>query len=127
MASPSFAVDPSTYVTFVLALVFVIGLIFLMAYGLRRWAGAMGPLRRGGRRLALVEALPLDPRHRLVLVRRDDVEHLVVIGASSIVVVETGIPAPIPPPPLPTPPSFARALAVFRPAPSPPPPPGQSP
>ena len=53
---------------------------------------------RGGKnrrpRLAVLDAAAVDPRRRLVLVRRDDVEHLILIGGPSDVVVESGIGAP---------------------------------
>jgi hypothetical protein len=43
------------------------------------------------RRLAYVERMPLDGGRSLLLLRRDDVEHLVMIGGPIDVVVETGI------------------------------------
>lgn len=53
----------------------------------------------GGMRIGILESVPVDARRRLVLVRRDDVEHLVMIGGPSEFVVETNIgragPAPL--------------------------------
>jgi hypothetical protein len=49
--------------------------------------------RKPGRRLDIVEQANVDGRHRLVLIRRDDVEHLVMIGGPVDVVIETGISA----------------------------------
>lgn len=53
---------------------------------------------RGGRnrqpRLAVLDAAAVDARRRLVLVRRDDVEHLILIGGPTDVVVESRIGAP---------------------------------
>ena len=45
----------------------------------------------GGMRIGILESVPVDARRRLVLVRRDDVEHLVMIGGPSEFVVETNI------------------------------------
>ena len=45
----------------------------------------------GGKRLAVVEVRALDTRRRLVLIRRDDQEHLLLLGATGETVVETGI------------------------------------
>lgn len=45
-------------------------------------------------RLAVVEQAHVDSRRRLVLVRRDDVEHLIMTGGPVDVVIETGISAP---------------------------------
>jgi hypothetical protein len=45
------------------------------------------------RRLAFIERAYLDGGRKLVLVRRDNVEHLILIGGPIDVVVETGIQA----------------------------------
>src|SRR4051794_1329584 len=93
-------VDLATYGQFVLALVFVLALIGLLALGARRIG--LGPRMvpsRGKKRLAMVEVLPLDPKRRIVLVRRDATEHLLLLGATHDVVIETGIAAPVDGPP----------------------------
>lgn len=50
---------------------------------------------RGGKnrqpRLAVLDAAPVDARRRLVLVRRDSVEHLILIGGPTDLVIESGI------------------------------------
>jgi hypothetical protein len=43
------------------------------------------------KRLTLIERTALDGGRRLLLVRRDDVEHLILIGGPIDLVVETGI------------------------------------
>jgi len=45
-------------------------------------------------RLAVIEFAAVDQKRRLVLIRRDDVEHLIMTGGPVDVVVETGIRAP---------------------------------
>ena len=45
------------------------------------------------RRLAYVERAHLDGGRKLVLIRRDDVEHLLLVGGPIDLVIETGIPA----------------------------------
>jgi flagellar protein FliO/FliZ len=45
------------------------------------------------KRLAVVETLMLGPRQRLIILRRDDVEHLVLSGPDGASVIESGIPA----------------------------------
>jgi len=87
--------EPTTYLQFFLALILVLGLILGLAWILKRTGfggGAAGPLTRR-RRLATVEAAALDARHRVVLIRRDNVEHLVLIGPNTSQVIETGIPS----------------------------------
>lgn len=81
--------DGESYLRFVLALVLVLGLLALAAFLLRR--SGIAPKMGRGRRLSTVESLALGPRHRLVLVRRDAVEHLLLIGPQGDVVVEAGI------------------------------------
>ncbi|WEX86965.1 flagellar biosynthetic protein FliO [Sinorhizobium garamanticum] len=53
------------------------------------------PFVRGGKnrqpRLAVLDAAAVDARRRLVLVRRDDVEHLVMIGGPTDIVIESRI------------------------------------
>jgi flagellar protein FliO/FliZ len=88
-------VDLASYGQFILALAVVLALIGLLAYGARRLGfGPRLAARGGARRLALVEVLPLDAKRRLVLVRRDATEHLVLLGVTQDAVIETGIAAP---------------------------------
>jgi len=85
------------YIRFFLALGFVLGLIGLCAWLVRRYGvERLGLAMNVGKnpRLRVVETRVLDGRRRLILVRRDEVEHLLVIGGESDMVVETGIPAP---------------------------------
>jgi flagellar protein FliO/FliZ len=95
------------YTRFLLALVFVVALIALLAWLARRFglAGRVGAAK-AGRRLAVVETAPLDGKRRLVLIRRDDTEHLVLVGAETALVIESGIRAARPTPQ----PSFAATL-----------------
>lgn len=46
---------------------------------------------RPERRLAVVEHASVDGRRRLILIRRDGVEHLIMTGGPVDVVIETGI------------------------------------
>ena len=52
-------------------------------------AALFGP--RPERRLGVIEQANVDGRRRLLLIRRDDVEHLVMTGGPVDVVIETGI------------------------------------
>ena len=82
------------YLRFAAALVLVLGLIGLAAWAVRRLglAGRLAITGRGPRRISVVETAALGPKHRLVLVRRDGVEHLVLLAPTGNVVVERGIP-----------------------------------
>lgn len=67
----------------VFALALTLGLIGLAAVALRRFGPdwiARFQLMKKDRRLSIVESLTLDPHRRLVLVRLDDTERLVLLG-----------------------------------------------
>ena len=80
-----------TYIRFILVLIFVLGLVFVLGWVLKRFGLNKGGLAGKGRRLGVVDTALLGPKHRIVLVRRDDVEHLVLLGPTSCAVVESGI------------------------------------
>jgi len=79
------------YLQFLLALLFVLGLIALLAVALKKLGPQRYMPRTDRRRLSVVEVLPVDARRRLVLLRRDDRDHLVLIGPNEDVVIESGI------------------------------------
>lgn len=67
----------------ILGLAITLGLIGLAAWTVRRYAPqlmARLQAERGERRLKVVETLVLDPARRLVLVRVDDEERLLLLG-----------------------------------------------
>src|SRR5271168_4385713 len=80
--------------TFILAFVAVLALIGALAWLIRRFAGnRLGANTNRGRmpRLAVIDAAAVDGRRRLVLVRRDNIEHLIMIGGPTDIVVESNI------------------------------------
>lgn len=91
--------DGVSLIKFIAAFVFVIAGMLALAWALKR-AGIAGHVLRTGqkRRLAVVESMPVDHRRRLVLVRRDNREHLILLGPDHAEVVEAGIPASAQPP-----------------------------
>src|SRR5690606_9631059 len=93
---------------------------------LRRGTSGFGSHRRDQKpRLALGESIEIDNQRRLVLVRRDDIEHLILTGGPSDVVVEQGIgrsPAPArrePPAPVTGDQPVRRPTAIVAPTPMP--------
>jgi flagellar protein FliO/FliZ len=79
------------YARFVLALAFVLLLIVVCAWIARRLGLGGRLITAGGkRRLAILEVLPLDGRRRLVLLKRDEVEHLLLLGQQGDLVIERG-------------------------------------
>jgi flagellar protein FliO/FliZ len=89
-----FGADMPLAVRFFFAFVIVLALIGLTAFLVRRFGGErLGASSSRGRqpRLAVIDAAAVDGRRRLILIRRDNVEHLLMIGGPSDVVVEANI------------------------------------
>jgi len=80
----------SGYGTYILGALIILAVLILLFVVIRSLGGRV----RGGKgaRLGISEYHEIDKDRRLVLVRRDDVEHLVLIGGAQDVVIETGIP-----------------------------------
>lgn len=70
-------------------------LCLILVLWLIRGRGGPSPFLRGGKnrqpRLQVLDAAAVDARRRLVLVRRDDVEHLIMIGGPTDIVIESSI------------------------------------
>lgn len=84
---------------FFIAFVIVLALIGAAAWLVRRFGGSsIGSNSGRGRmpRLAVIDAAAVDGRRRLVLVRRDNVEHLLMIGGPTDIVVEPNIVRSVP-------------------------------
>ncbi|HWS07158.1 MAG TPA: flagellar biosynthesis protein FliO, partial [Xanthobacteraceae bacterium] len=89
-----FGTEMPFVVKFFLAFLLVLGLIGVGAWGLRRFtSGRLGGAGTRGRqpRLGVIDYASVDARRRLILVRRDNVEHLLMIGGPTDVVVEANI------------------------------------
>ncbi len=89
-----FGADMPLAVRFFLAFLVVLGLIGVTAWAVRRFgAGRLGGAGARGRqpRLAVIDYASVDGRRKLILVRRDNVEHLLMIGGPTDVVVEPNI------------------------------------
>src|SRR5476651_642071 len=79
---------------FFIAFLVVLALIGATAWLVRRFgANRLGGAGARGRqpRLAVIDAATVDGRRRLVLIRRDNIEHLLMIGGPTDLVVEPNI------------------------------------
>ena len=88
--------DLNNLIYYLIALIFVIALILIGARLLKGPANkgnskAPGFLRGREKRLGVVEAASVDGRRRIILLRRDDVEHLIMTGGPVDVLIESGI------------------------------------
>ncbi|HEY1961942.1 MAG TPA: flagellar biosynthetic protein FliO [Rhizomicrobium sp.] len=93
------------------ALILVLGLMGGAWLTTKRY-GVPGIIQRQSlRRLSVVESLMIGSRHKLMLVKRDGTEHLVLMGPQGASLIETGIPAALSAP-VPLPEISAAELAM---------------
>lgn len=82
----------NAFLTTAFALGAVIVAILLVLWLLKLVFRASSNVGRGrNKRLAVVDSLALDPKRQLLIIRRDNVEHLILTGGPQDVVVEAGI------------------------------------
>ena len=88
-----FGAETPLAVRFFIAFIVVFGLIGAVAWLVRRFgANRLGAAARGRQpRLAVIEAGAVDGRRKLVIVRRDNVEHLIMIGGPTDILIEANI------------------------------------
>ena len=75
----------------ILIAIAIAAVLVRIAWRFGGWAVMPRGRRRQGSRLAVVELLAVDDRRSLALVRRDGVEHLLLIGGANDLVVEAAI------------------------------------
>lgn len=95
MLQQLFGAELDFSVRLAVSLIVIAALLGVTVFVMRKLGGGV-PGRASGRgrsgpRLAIVDAIAIDPRRRLVLVRRDDVEHLLLTGGTNDVLVEQNI------------------------------------
>ncbi len=73
------------------ALALVVGLLLLCAFILKKYTHGAGwhPRRTGASRLAVVDRCYVSPQHVCVILRRDMVEYVVLVSATSATVIDT--------------------------------------
>lgn len=82
--------DMGLYTRFVLSLGFVIGLIWLLAYAMKR-SGLDKRLRGvtgGVGRMQITDVLYIDPKRKLVLLRVDKKEYCLLVAGDTVTVVD---------------------------------------
>jgi len=88
------SLDVSMPVRVLVAVIILVALLGAFFWAVRWFGGQrIGAATTRGRqpRLAVIDAATVDGRRRLVLIRRDNVEHLLMIGGPSDVVIEPNI------------------------------------
>lgn len=80
-------IDPGRMI---FGLLFTIGLMLLLWAVARKYApGMVRNVSTGQKRLQIIEALQLDAKRRLVVVRDGAAEHLILLGATTENIIET--------------------------------------
>lgn len=87
-----FGGSENTFVTAILALGIVLVLIVFGLWALKLVSRTTNTFVRGrNKRLTVVDQVAIDQKRQLIIVRRDNVEHLILVGGAQDVVVESGI------------------------------------
>ncbi len=91
--------DSVQYLKYIVGLLIVLGLIALVTLIARKFGMVPKVQRKPGSpsRLSISDMAPIDAKRRLVLVRRDDTEHLVLLGPERDLVIERNIAPPVDP------------------------------
>lgn len=108
-----FGGSENTTFTALLALGIVLVLIVLGLWVLKVFFKASTNLGRGrNRRLSVVDSVTVDPKRQLLIVRRDNVEHVILTGGPQDLLVESGIPVERQAPPVRRPVPTAAGIAA---------------
>jgi flagellar protein FliO/FliZ len=78
-------------VKFIIVFLVILGILVPLLLLWRRFSGPFGSSGQRGRRLAVIDTAAVDARRRLILIKRDNVEHLLMIGGPTDIVVEPNI------------------------------------
>lgn len=85
----------TNFVTVAIALAIVIILIVLAVWLVKVVGDATRGVGRGrNRRLLIIDSIAIDNKRQAVIIRRDEVEHLIVIGGANDLLIEAGFQAP---------------------------------
>ncbi|RYE88431.1 MAG: hypothetical protein EOP19_01375 [Hyphomicrobiales bacterium] len=87
-----FGGSENTILNAAFALGIVLVLVLLGLWAMKVFLQASTNFGRGrNRRLTVVETVQIDARHKVTILRRDNVEHVIMTGGTQDVVLETGI------------------------------------
>jgi len=81
------------YLKYALALVFVLSLIGIFAVIARRAGFGLSTSVHGKRqrRLGIVESMNIDGKRKLILIKRDNTEHLILLGTEHDLLIESAV------------------------------------
>lgn len=74
---------------FILAFLFIISLICLLAFLLRKLDFVRDRIKTNlNKRINLVETIIIDPHNKIILVKRDSIEHLILVNRQTSIYLE---------------------------------------
>ena len=87
-------IDSVSYLKFFFALLFVIGLIGGLALIAKKFGmGNRGPMRRGSKnRLSIIDSMQVDAKRRIVLIRCDNKDYMLLLGGATELLIEDNLP-----------------------------------
>lgn len=86
--------DLSQYLQLGLALIIVLGLMALLSFILKKVNMAQSGINGKNNRLKIVEQRMIDPKNKLMIIRCDDKDHLVISGQNGNTVIKTDMDIP---------------------------------
>ena len=79
--------DMDQYIQLALALVIVLGLMWLLSVILKKMNAAQSGMNGKSNRLRIVEQRMIDPKHKAAIIRCDDKDHLVILSQNGNTVI----------------------------------------
>ena len=102
-----FGGSENTLLNSAFALGIVLVLIVLGLWGLKLLTRGASQLGNSRKRVSIVDTATVDGKRQVIIIRRDNVEHLIMTGGPQDIIIESGIaapePAPLPRRPMPRP------------------------
>jgi len=94
-------INLTQYFQMMFVLMAILGLIGFLAYAVQRgWIlqnlTGLTPQSRSDRRLSVTETLTVDPRRRVIIVKCDETEHVVLLGTEREMLLSSQPAKPIP-------------------------------
>lgn len=87
--------ETSQYIQLILAFILVMGLMGLLSIILRKMNAFQSGINGKSNRLKIIEQRMIDTKHKAVILRCDDKDHLVILSQNGdTVAIETGIKPP---------------------------------
>ncbi len=84
---------PTTdYVRYIMALLVVLGLIFLLGQLAQKYNWASLGIKlasRNNKRFRVIEMQAIDNRHKLLLARRDNIEYVLAVSPDRVILLDT--------------------------------------